>query len=139
LGIVLIIYPEGKKMIAYYNGAFLPKDKISISPDDRGFLFGDGAYDVIRAYDGKLFELPAHLDRFEQSIKALRIEYPEIRDLEQFSVELIKETNLAKVMLMFIFRLPVELLKNEPIVFPITRPKPPSMDLYALFRQKQKR
>ena len=38
--------------IGYLNGRFSPLDEISISPDDRGFLFGDGIYEVIRAYHG---------------------------------------------------------------------------------------
>lgn len=38
--------------IGYLNGRFSPLDEIRISPDDRGFLFGDGIYEVIRAYHG---------------------------------------------------------------------------------------
>jgi D-alanine transaminase len=37
---------------AYFNGKFLPKDEIKISPDDRGFLFADGVYEVVRWYEG---------------------------------------------------------------------------------------
>ena len=35
-------------MIAYLNGKFMPKEDVSLSPDDRGFLFADGLYEVIR-------------------------------------------------------------------------------------------
>jgi len=47
-------------MIAYYNGEYLPKENISISPDDRGFLLADGLYEVVRFYNGKPFKLDQH-------------------------------------------------------------------------------
>jgi D-alanine transaminase len=43
----------------YFNGNYIPKDEVRISPDDRGFLFADGVYEVIRWYQGGYFELPA--------------------------------------------------------------------------------
>ena len=36
-------------MTVYFNGTFMDKADVSISPDDRGFLFGDGVYEVVRA------------------------------------------------------------------------------------------
>lgn len=57
----------------YFNGAFVPKDEVRISPDDRGFLFADGVYEVARAYGGRLFELDAHLRRLANGIAALEI------------------------------------------------------------------
>jgi D-alanine transaminase len=58
---------------AYYNGAFLPLDQVSISPFDRGFLFGDGVYEVIVSYDSKPFYLDQHMERLERSLKFCRI------------------------------------------------------------------
>ncbi len=63
-------------MIVYFNGQFLAKDEVCISPDDRGFLFADGAYEVIRAYGGRPFELQAHLERLERSLRELKIILP---------------------------------------------------------------
>ena len=40
--------------IAYLNGEFMPLEEARISPMDRGFLFGDGIYEVIPSYDGKM-------------------------------------------------------------------------------------
>jgi D-alanine transaminase len=60
-------------MIVYLNGCFVGKEEARVSPDDRGFLFADGAYEVIRSYDGKLFELARHLQRLERSLRELRI------------------------------------------------------------------
>ncbi|MDH3497618.1 MAG: aminotransferase class IV [Gemmatimonadota bacterium] len=57
----------------YFNGAFVAKDEVRISPDDRGFLFSDGVYEVIRSYEGRLFELTLHLARLEQGLCAMGI------------------------------------------------------------------
>ena len=43
-------------MLVYFNGEYLPLDEVRISPQDRGFLFADGAYEVVRIYDGKVFQ-----------------------------------------------------------------------------------
>ena len=63
-------------MIAYLNGEYLPPEKACISPMDRGFLFGDGVYEVIPSYGGKLFLLDAHLERLGQSLAAIRLPDP---------------------------------------------------------------
>jgi D-alanine transaminase len=59
--------------IAFLNGAFLPLAEARVSVEDRGFLFGDGVYEVIRTYDGAPFLLPAHLDRLERSMAEVRL------------------------------------------------------------------
>ncbi len=60
----------------FLNGKFLPKKEARISVDDRGFLFGDGIYEVIRAYNGKLFRLDDHIERLFNSARAIKL--PEI-------------------------------------------------------------
>ena len=60
--------------IAYLNGEFLPVNQASISPLDRGFLLGDGVYEVVPAYYRKLFHFEAHIDRLNQSLKSIRME-----------------------------------------------------------------
>lgn len=59
--------------IAYFNGEFLPKEEIRISPDDRGFLFADGIYEVLVSYNGKYFRRDDHLVRMANGLKALKI------------------------------------------------------------------
>ena len=49
--------------IAYLNGCFGELDQIRISPLDRGFLFGDGVYEVIPCYGALVFRLEQHLQR----------------------------------------------------------------------------
>lgn len=81
-------------MTVYLNGEFLPKDQARISPDDRAFLFADGAYEVVRAYRGHLFRAREHWDRFDQSLKALRIPAPVGTDFSAIASELLKRNNL---------------------------------------------
>lgn len=59
----------------YLNGEFLPKDRATISADDRGFLLSDGIYEVTPAYRGRLFRIEQHMRRLRHGLDALRIEY----------------------------------------------------------------
>ena len=61
---------------AYLNGTFLPLDQAQVSVMDRGFLFGDGIYEVIPVYNGKLFRLAQHLGRLQNSLDGVRIGNP---------------------------------------------------------------
>jgi D-alanine transaminase len=62
--------------IAYFNGQLLPLDKITISPLDRGFIFGDGVYEVIPVYDGVMLRAREHFERLQRSMDEVRIENP---------------------------------------------------------------
>jgi D-alanine transaminase len=58
------------------NGEMLPLSEARISVMDRGFLFGDGVYEVIPAYGGRLFRLHQHLERLDNSLRAIRLDNP---------------------------------------------------------------
>ncbi len=60
----------------YLNGQFLAPENACISVMDRGFLFGDGVYEVIPAYGGHPFRLQGHLQRLESSLLAIRMHPP---------------------------------------------------------------
>ena len=60
--------------IIYVDGSFEPLSVARISPLDQGFLLGDGIFDVVSAWDSKIFMLDAHLDRFFDSMRAARLE-----------------------------------------------------------------
>ncbi len=60
----------------YLNGEYVPLSEAKVSVLDRGFLFGDGVYEVIPAYFGKLFCLKAHLQRLSNSLNAIRLDVP---------------------------------------------------------------
>jgi D-alanine transaminase len=81
-------------MIVYFNGRFLPKEEVRVSPDDRGFLFADGAYEVIRAYRGRLFRVQGHLQRLERSLRELRIVGLKVEDLRAVAEQMIERNNL---------------------------------------------
>lgn len=63
-------------MIAYLNGEFLPLAQARISPLDRGFLFGDGVYEVIPILNGLALGLNEHLARLEKSLQGISIPSP---------------------------------------------------------------
>ncbi|GMQ88726.1 MAG: D-amino acid aminotransferase [Gammaproteobacteria bacterium] len=60
----------------YLNGNYLAMKDACVSVMDRGFLFGDGVYEVIPAYGGKLFRLSHHLDRLQNSLDGIRLANP---------------------------------------------------------------
>lgn len=62
--------------LAYLNGKYLPLDEASISPMDRGFLFGDAVYEVIPFYNGKGVGLTEHLERLHNSLAEVEIVAP---------------------------------------------------------------
>mgnify|MGYP002632037647 CR=1 FL=1 len=83
-------------MIVHLNGQFLPKEEARISPDDRAFLFADGAYEVLRAYRGHLFRAQEHWQRFHESLHALRIPLPAGTDFSALATELLRRNQLAE-------------------------------------------
>lgn len=64
----------------YLNGEFLPIEKARISVTDRGFLFGDGVYEVIPVYGGHLFQLQHHLQRLHNSLRGIGMANPHTDD-----------------------------------------------------------
>lgn len=62
--------------IAFLNDDFVPLEEARISPMDRGFLFGDGIYEVIPSYGGKLIGLDLHLTRLENGLNEIKIDIP---------------------------------------------------------------
>lgn len=64
----------------HLNGEFINAEQAKISPMDRGFLFADGVYEVIPAFNGVLFRLDAHLQRLERSLWEVAIDNPHNRD-----------------------------------------------------------
>jgi D-alanine transaminase len=63
----------------YLNGQYLPLCDAKISVMDRGFLFGDGIYEVIPSYSGKLFHFQDHMERLENSLASIRLPNPHDR------------------------------------------------------------
>lgn len=64
----------------YLNGQYLPLNEAKISVMDRGFLFGDGIYEVIPSYSGHLFRFQEHMERLENSLDTIRLANPHSRE-----------------------------------------------------------
>ena len=69
-------------MDVYLNGEFVPEEEASVSVFDRGFLYGDGAFETLRIYNGKPFLLERHIGRLGHSLGSLHI--PEAYDFGDY-------------------------------------------------------
>lgn len=80
--------------IVYLDGEYLPLEKATVSVEDRGFLFGDGIYEVVRYYGGRPFQLDAHMARLEHSATGARLPLPRaVADLAGIIQRLLVENN----------------------------------------------
>ena len=64
------------EQIVFLNDTYLPLSEAKISVLDRGFIFGDGVYEVIPAYGGHLFRFKEHMRRLQDSLDAIRLDNP---------------------------------------------------------------
>ncbi len=60
-------------MQVYLNGRLIPEEQAVVSIDDRGFLFGDGVYEVVHVYGRSLFEWDLHMARLQRSLAAIKL------------------------------------------------------------------
>jgi D-alanine transaminase len=77
----------------FLNGKFMPLEDAHISPLDRGFIFGDGVYEVIPFYDGKALRLREHLMRLQRSLDELQIENPHSVDQWEANIGALVQRN----------------------------------------------
>jgi D-alanine transaminase len=85
--------------IVYVNGSFVPRAEARVSVEDRGFLFGDGVYEVLRAINGQLFATRFHNRRLEKSLAGIRIDLKGDDSPARFveiGKQLLKENNLLE-------------------------------------------
>jgi D-alanine transaminase len=88
-----------RKDIVYVNGAFVPRSEARVSVDDRGFVFGDGVYEVIRAVNGRLFASRFHNQRLERSLEGVRIDLSDSDSPQRFTdigEQLLRENDLGQ-------------------------------------------
>lgn len=80
---------------ALLNGKIIDRSQAMVDVEDRGYQFGDGVYEVIRVYNGKLFTVKEHLQRFVKSAESIGISLPfTIDQLTEILEVLIKKNNL---------------------------------------------
>jgi len=80
----------------YVNGDFVPQDQAVTSIYDHGFLYGDGVFEGIRAYNGRVFRLDEHIDRLYDSAKAIMLDIPLSKDeMKQAILETLHTNDLV--------------------------------------------
>jgi len=65
---------RANERIAYHNGEYLPESQVRVPFRDRSWIFGDGAFDMARTFNGRVFKLEEHIERLYRSLKVLRID-----------------------------------------------------------------
>jgi D-alanine transaminase len=86
-------------VICYLNGEFIPRSSARVPVEDRGYIFGDGVYEVWRVINGRLFETNRHLARLEYGLGELRISPPDIvrpEVLHDVAERVIRECGLSE-------------------------------------------
>lgn len=80
--------------IAYLNGSFVHRDDAKVSAWDRGFMFADAVYEVVRYYNGRAIGMNEHADRLAFSLGEIRLSMPEAeRPLDEVSDELVRRND----------------------------------------------
>ncbi len=86
--------------LAYVNGVFGPIAEAKVSIEDRGFQFGDGIYEVIVAYDGRLFLVEQHMRRLRRSAAGIALDYDfEAHPLEPIIAEGLRRSELRDALI----------------------------------------
>jgi D-alanine transaminase len=78
----------------YFNGSYMPKEEVRISPEDRGFLFADGIYEVVRWYGKNFLDMEAHLVRLKRSLNETGIIWREADNFPFIAEELIRKNSI---------------------------------------------
>src|ERR1043166_8177646 len=88
------------EMTVFLNGEFVPEERALISVFDRGFLYGDGLFEGIRIFNGKLFRWNKHFERFQHGADFLKITVPYFADaLADFAKRLVAENQMPNSLL----------------------------------------
>jgi len=86
---------SASEIFFYLNGKILKGNEVNISPFDRGFLFGDGIYETLRWYNGKLFRLEDHIERLKKSLSSSGINFTKYDQIEEAVNELIEKNKFS--------------------------------------------
>ena len=81
------------ELLVWLNGELLPQSQAKVSVYDHGFLYGDGIFETLRAYGGKVFRLEDHLERLDKSARAIYLEMPWQREELAAAIQKTMEAN----------------------------------------------
>ena len=88
--------------IAYVNGQYVRHADAAVHVEDRGYQFADGVYEVCEVWQGKLVDVPRHLDRLGRSLSELRIDWPMSRAAVEFVLHQVVRRNRVRNGLVYI-------------------------------------
>lgn len=81
----------------YVGGKWVEEGEVAVHPEDRGYNFGDGIYEVVRIYKGKMYQWDAHLTRLFRSAREIKMELPWTADeLSTLAQQLLEKNNITK-------------------------------------------
>jgi len=84
--------------IIYIDGQFVPRGEAKVSVYDHGLLYGDGVFEGLRVYNGRIFKLEEHIDRLYESAKAIMLVIPmSKKQMIEAHVETVRQNNLRDV------------------------------------------
>jgi D-alanine transaminase len=83
-------------MLVYFCGRFVDKSQALFSPDERGLVFGDGIYEVVRAYNGRWLRWDEHMRRFAAGLEQLRITGVDVSSLGEIATRLLRKNSLEQ-------------------------------------------
>ncbi len=87
----------------FINGEFTTSEKATVNVEDRGLLFGDGVYDFVRSYYGKIFQIDEHLERLANSASSIEIELPySMNEIKSIVNQLIAKSGIKSIVGVYI-------------------------------------
>lgn len=80
----------------YVDGNWVEEGQLAVHPEDRGYNFGDGIYEVVRIYKGKMYQWEGHLTRLYRSAREIKLDLPwSPEELSEVALQLIEKNNLT--------------------------------------------
>ncbi|HUV38200.1 MAG TPA: aminotransferase class IV [Planctomycetota bacterium] len=116
--------------IAFLNGKWMKPEQALVPAEDRGYNFGDGLYEVVVSYDGRIWALERHLLRLRDGIRALELEGADIREVREVMIEGLERSEMSDACIYVQLTRGVAPRKHEwseglvPSLFVVVRPRP---------------
>jgi D-alanine transaminase len=85
----------GGHVLVFLDGEFVPEDQARVSVNDRGFLFADGIYEVLRVYGGEPYLVEPHMDRLRRGLRALRLDFDDVAGIVRAARRLLDENDVS--------------------------------------------
>jgi D-alanine transaminase len=119
--------PTASEGLVWINGTVSPLDGATVALEDRGFVFGDGVYEVVRTYGGRPFAMAAHMNRFTRSAAGIELQLPlPMEAIANIALDLHQRTRFPETLLYF------QLTRGAaPRYHPFPENTPPTLVIWA--------